>query len=109
MYQISKVIFVVLFLFINLYADYYDSGMIEFSQPDSTTFTGRGWGDEFAFLYETQTGYRFVLFSDGYYYYAVLDENGEYTVSDKKVGIDTPLAESYYLEQSAERKAEIRY
>ncbi|NHZ86758.1 MAG: hypothetical protein GWP19_12930, partial [Planctomycetia bacterium] len=90
-----------------MYADYYDTGMIEWSQPNGIIFIGKGWGDEFAFQYETNTGYRFVLNTDGYYYYAILDSVGEFTASENKVNIDSPLAFSYKLERSAIRKTEI--
>ncbi|MFQ5585095.1 MAG: hypothetical protein ACE5GL_11720 [Calditrichia bacterium] len=42
-----------------------------------------------------------------YYYYAILDTNGEFTPSENKLGISLPLAESYQLERSASREVEI--
>lgn len=90
-----------------LQADYYDSGWIEWKQPNGVTFTARWWGDEFYYYMETQDGYRIVQGNDDYYYYATLDESGEFAPSTNKVGIDNPLSSSYKLERSASRHAEI--
>ncbi len=85
-----------------------DTGTILWEQPNGTTFYGRAWGEEFKFYMETDNGYRFIKnYPDGYYYYAVLDENGEFAASEYKVGIDQPLAESYQLDRSASRESEI--
>jgi hypothetical protein len=94
--------FVLLFLLINLrlQACPFDTGMIELQQPDETTFTGRIWGDEFFFWAETEDGYRFIQSGDGWYYYAQLDENGEFTATEFKVGIDEPPIGSYQLERT---------
>lgn len=102
MYYFSQSILFIFFLCQMAGAVYYDTGEVEFQQPDSTTiFIGRAWGDEFLARMETQSGYRFVQGADGWYYYAVLDAEGKYTASTLKVGIDSPLAESYQLEPSA--------
>ena len=85
----------------------FDTGMITLTQPNDVTFTGRIWGDEFIYWMETEDGYRFVETFDGWYYYATLDENGEYTPTNYKVGIDTPPASSYKLERSQARLDEI--
>ena len=85
-----------------------DTGYIICSQPNSVTFSGRLWGDEFAMNMETDDGYRIIQGSDDYYYYAELDANGEYTPSIYKVGIDPPLAASYQLQRSASRLDEIQ-
>jgi hypothetical protein len=86
----------------------YDSGMIQWTQPDGTTFTARAWGDEFQGWMETGTGYRIVKnYTDGYYYYAILDANGEFAPSTAKVGIHPPLSDAYQLQRSAARQAEI--
>lgn len=74
----------------SVFASYYDSGYIEFKQPNDVAFIGREWGDEFFFQRETQSGYQYVKESDGYYYYATLDEDGKYAATDFKVAIDTP-------------------
>lgn len=101
-------IFIILSLFsILVYAIGIDTGMIEWKQPNDVTFIGRAWGDEFRWWMETEDGYRFIQGGGGYYYYAVLDENGEFAASENKVGIDEPLAQSYQLERSASREAEI--
>ncbi len=97
-----------LIIFVTLVnASYMDTGFIEWQQPNGATFIARTWGDEFENRMETENGYRICKAIDGYYYYAVLDEFGEYKPSDNKVSIDQPLAESLQLERSVERKAEI--
>ncbi len=89
------------------WAGYYDSGYIEFSQPNNVTFIGREWGDEFFFQRETQSGYQYVKESDGYYYYATLDEDGKYASTDFKVAIDAPPTESYHLQPSSAYKSQV--
>jgi len=76
--------------FNNLTAAPFDTGMITLMQPNEKTFTGRIWGDEFIYWAETQNGYRFVQSLDGWYYYATLDQNGEYAPTIYKVGIVSP-------------------
>ena len=85
----------------------FDTGMITLKQPNNVTFTGRIWGDEFIYWMETENGYRFVEIYEGWYYYAALDQNGEYTPTNYKVGIDSPPASSYKLERSQSRLNEI--
>jgi len=85
----------------------FDTGMNELQQPDETSFIGRIWGDEFFWWAETEDGYRFVQSGDGWYYYAQLDENGEFTATEYKVGIDDPPSESYQLERTQARIDEI--
>jgi hypothetical protein len=86
----------------------FDTGIITLLQPDRTEFTGRIWGDEFIYWAETEDGYRFVQSFDGWYYYATLNEHGEYISTVYKVGIDFPLAYSYQLERSQARLEEIQ-
>ena len=85
----------------------FDTGMITFEQPNAAEFTGRIWGDEFFWWAETEDGYRFVQSGDGWYYYATLDQNGEFTKTIYKVGIDSPPASSYKLERTQTRNDEI--
>ena len=86
-----------------------DTGFIQWTQPNgTTTFTARYWGDEFFSWFETQSGYRLIQASDGWYYYAALDSTGEYTPTTTRVGIDTPPGSSYKLERSAARIAAIK-
>ncbi len=85
----------------------FDTGMITLTQPNNVTFTGRIWGDEFIYWMETYNGYRFVETFEGWYYYATLDQNGEYAPTNYKVGIDSPPASSYKLERSQARLSEI--
>ncbi len=82
----------------------FDTGFIEWSQPDEkTTFIARTWGDEFFWWMETDQGYRIVLGSDDWYYYASLDESGEFSPTHARVGLDLPPAESHQLDRSASR------
>lgn len=76
----------------------FDTGMITLTQPNDATFTGRIWGDEFIYWMETEDGYRFVETFEVWYYYATLDQSGEYAPTNYKVGIDSPLVSSYKLE-----------
>lgn len=85
----------------------FDTGMSELQQPDETTFIGRIWGDEFFYWMETEDGYRFVQSGDGWYYYATLDQYGEFTPTIYNVGIDSPPPSSYQLERTQARIDEI--
>jgi M6 family metalloprotease-like protein len=85
-----------------------DTGFIEWLQPDNTTFVARAWGDEFFWWMETEDGYRIVQSSGDWFYYATLDEQGEFAPTSERVGIDDPTAESYQLDRSASRIAEIQ-
>jgi hypothetical protein len=82
--------------------------MITLIQPNDVTFTGRIWGDEFIWWAETEDGYRFIETGDGWYCYAALDQNGEYTPTNYKVGIDSPPGYSYQLERTQARLDEIK-
>lgn len=86
-----------LFLCLQVWADIFDSGIVECVQPDSTTFNGRVWGDEFLSYYETEDGYKFVQGADGWYYYALPDDSLGFVASDDTVGISPPPGESYNL------------
>lgn len=81
----------------------FDTGMITLQQPDRTEFTGRIWGDEFFFWAETEDGYRFIQSGDGWYYYAELNKDGEFSPSKYKVGIDSPPEFSYQLDRTQSR------
>ncbi len=110
MFLLSVICFLMTMCFTNIVkAIVEDTGWIEWKQPNGVTFIGRSWGiDEFEGYMETQSGYRFVQGIDGYYYYAILDTNGEYTASANKIGIDAPKTESLHLERSASRMAQIQ-
>jgi M6 family metalloprotease-like protein len=82
--------------------------MITLKQPNGVEFIGRMWGDEFIWWTETEDGYRFIETGNGWYYYAALDQNGEYTPTNYKVGIDSPPASSYQLERTQSRLDEIK-
>ena len=61
------------------YAYYLDTGTIEFTQPNGTTFTGRQWGDNFSRNSVTEDGYRFIENSDDrYFYFAKHDSGGDF-------------------------------
>src|ERR1041385_2922261 len=68
----------------------YNTGFITWTQPNATTFTAKLWGDEFIWWMETQSGYRIIRGSDGWYYYAAIGTDGDYVPSSYKVGIDYP-------------------
>jgi M6 family metalloprotease-like protein len=85
----------------------FDSGYITWTQPNGVTFVARSWGDEFESWMETNDGYRIIIGPYDYFYYSVLDINGEFTYSNYKVAIDEPLQESYQLERSQLRLSEI--
>lgn len=84
----------------------FDGGMIEYTQPcDTVKFDAHLWGDEFIYWFMTDDEYEIIQGEDGYYYYAVLDSIGEYTVSVYKVGIDNPSQHGIYtnLQRSTSR------
>ncbi|MBL7074542.1 right-handed parallel beta-helix repeat-containing protein [candidate division KSB1 bacterium] len=107
----KKVMFTLVALTLSMsmaYACGFNTGYIEWSQPNGVGFTACYWSDGFQTWMETDDGYRIFKGYDGWFYYAVLNSRGEFSPSDKKVGIDPPLASSYKLERSAERIAEIQ-
>lgn len=110
MKNLLHILIVVLLILANcktLNAAPFDTGMITLIQPNDVTFIGRIWGDEFFFWAETETGYRFVKSVDGWYYYADLNEDGEFAPSKYKVGIDSPPESSYQLDRTQARIDEI--
>lgn len=106
--QLNLTLIFIFTLFDNLSASPFDTGMITLKQRNEKEFTGRMWGDEFIWWAETEEGYRFIETGDGWYYYATLDQSGEYTPTNYKVGIDTPPASSYQLERTQARLDEIK-
>jgi len=88
-------------------AGYYDSGYIEWKQPNGVTFIARLVWDEVSCNFETKDGYQIIRGDDYYYYYAILDENGDFKASNHRVGIDPPLKESYKLKRKGKALAEI--
>ncbi len=101
MKRIMIVIAAMFFTFSIVKASFFDTGFVEWSQPNGVKFTARLWGDEFSTQMETNTGYKIIIGSDNYYYYSTLDSTGDYTPSNRKVNIDQPLTESYHLERSS--------
>jgi hypothetical protein len=85
----------------------FDTGFRQWSQPNSITFVGREWGDEFFWWAETETGHRYLQLSNGWYYYATLDANGDFAPTSYRVGIDAPPANSYKLERLQARTVSI--
>lgn len=106
-YSVFSTFSFVLLLSASIFAVYYDSGYIEFQQPNGTTFIGREWGDEFLFQKQTQDGYHYVLASDGWYYYALPDDSLGFVASNDTVGINPPPVESYNIQLSAAYMAKI--
>lgn len=84
-------------------------GPCQMWQPDHTTsFMMISNGDGLRNAYMTMEGYVFVRNqSTGYYEYAMLDSDGEYTPCGKIVGIDPPVQGSYMLKRSVARLAVI--
>lgn len=73
------------------YATYFDTGWMEFHQPNGISFIGRMWGDEWDYTFQTKEGYAFDKNSiDGYYYFAQSQRDGVYQLSNLRVGIDVP-------------------
>ncbi len=79
------------------------------TQPNgTTTFLASSWGRYTLTEYETDDGYTIIQSpSDGYWYYAVLDSEGEYEPSNAKVGIDNPPV-APHLRRSPQRIAILR-
>ena len=79
----------------------FDSGLMEHSQPNAVTFQSRAWGNEFTWEHETADGYSIIdKAADGYWYYSVLDINGDYAPSSYKVGIDAPVGIEKHLRRT---------
>lgn len=104
-----SVILVVIATISQVRADYFDTGFITLHQDmpyTNVAFSARHWGDAFASSYRTSDDYTIVkVFDQGrtYFYYATLDQDGEFASNGKLVGVDSPTQESYKLERSAER------
>lgn len=96
----KKVFFLLITLSIFVFGNYHDTGYIKWTQPNGVNFTARQWGDEFFHWFETIDGYQVKMGLDYFYYYAVLDENGQFYPSKSRVGVDQPLAESYKLDRN---------
>src|SRR6266567_1613792 len=79
----------------------FDTGFIQWTQPNSVAFTARFWGDEFIWRMETQDGYRIIKASDSWYYYVTLNASGDYIPTTSRVSIDSPPSGCYHLERSA--------
>jgi len=79
----------------------FDSGLMEHSQPNAVTFQSRAWGNEFTWEHETADGYSIIdKAADGYWYYSILNANGDYTASNYKVGIDSPVGIEKHLRRT---------
>jgi hypothetical protein len=108
----TTVLYALLGLFIlgagDLCAGYYDSGFIQFQQPNGTTFIGREYGDEFIFYRETPEGYRYVQGVDAWYYYAIVNAEGNLVASTIRVANDPAPAYAYRAEFTGQKLAEIQ-
>jgi len=103
MKKISNVLLIVIMTSISVYSRYRDTGFIKWKQPNGIEFTARYWGDEYFDWMETQDGYRIIQATDMYYYYAILNEYGEFAPGKNRIGIDKALQESKNLERSKDR------
>lgn len=65
-------------------------GTMTFTQPDGTTFLARAKGDEFMKIITTSDGNAILKDSDGWWYYATYDSNGQKISSGYRVGKDVP-------------------
>jgi len=104
----KKILFFV-FIFYNqvFMQGFKDTGFIKWQQPNGVEFIARAWGDEYLNWIKTKDGYIIVDSPEGWYYYAILDENGEFTASNAKVGIDNPPMISYELTRTLNRISEL--
>ncbi|NIT60324.1 MAG: hypothetical protein GWN00_30195, partial [Aliifodinibius sp.] len=84
-----------------LFAGYFDTGYIQWEQPDGTKFTARLWGDEFENYMQTRDGHNIIIGKDECYYFAALSTDGIPVPTEKIVGIHEPDLQSYQLNQSA--------
>ncbi len=100
-----KSIFVFIFLafFTVLQSAPFDTGFITFTQPNGVEFKARKWGDEFNKSFETIDGYGVIQGNGGWYYYAIVGKNGEFTSSEKKVGISSKNNIPLHPKRSADR------
>jgi len=106
-----KCLFTILFSF-SLFVGFLDSapidtGMKLWFQPNEISFYARLYGDEFLMRFTTDNNYEVIEGNDGWFYYAVLDENGNFIASDSRVGIYDPPIESYNIQIPQSRLNEI--
>jgi hypothetical protein len=106
-YLLIRIIFILLFITVIIYADNKELSLQTTSQPNGVQFSSKYWGDEYFHYWETDDGYRIIRAADGYYYYATLDANGEFTKTNLKVGIDTAPSSALGLMRSTARIAEL--
>ncbi|OIO66444.1 MAG: hypothetical protein AUJ47_01435 [Candidatus Marinimicrobia bacterium CG1_02_48_14] len=85
--------------------EYHNTGFRTILQPDGTTFTAESGGSFYLPYNITDDGYQVVQDVDGWWYYAILDADGDFTPSAKRAAIDNPPNESYHLTRSPERVA----
>jgi len=107
MKSIFKIVFL-LFLFVSiLNSAPIDTGMKLWFQPNEVSFYARLHGDEFLLRFTTDDNYEIYKGTDGWYYYAVLDEFGNIIPTERKVRIDEPPEESYNIQIPQSRLTEI--
>jgi hypothetical protein len=90
------------------HATHFDTGWIEFRQPNGVTFIGRMWGDEWSYTFLTKEGYRFDKNFTDRCYYAPSQRDGVYQLSDLRVGIDASTALPKGLSACIPRPAGLR-
>ena len=104
---LTLVIFCVMSLNITTAAPF-DTKFVTWTQPNGITFTARLWGDEWFHWMETQNGFQIFHSTDGWYYYATLDVNGEFAAGPMRVEVDPAPPSAYKIERSASRIAAIQ-
>ena len=67
-------------------------GSINLIQPDGTSFTAYIKGDEFSRIKTTIDGHAIIQDEDGWWCYAVYDNNGSKTSSGHRIGTDVPAS-----------------
>ena len=102
---------ITIFLSLNLTARQAKPGARTFTQPDGSTFTALVRGDEFTKIQTTIEGYSIKQGEDGWWYYAMYDENGLKSCTDYKVGQPAPqtiLNSSMQIPYEALRKNAVK-
>ncbi len=85
-----------------------DIKWIEKTQPDGTVFYAHEYCDHFERYSETKDEYKYVQDPQTrYYYYAIIGEDGNYSPSEYKVGIDNPVGIQPNLQLPSWKRQEI--
>jgi M6 family metalloprotease-like protein len=89
-----NIFFVLLFIFLSLmtYARPVRTGICTYIQPDGTSFLAKCTGDEFYKIHTTADGHAIIKGKDGWWYYALFEDDGARRASGHKVGHKAPAA-----------------